>query len=187
MTEEKKTVAKKAPAKKASTKKVETENVEVEEEVKKAIPKEEPRRELTNETQVEVMNNTTGRYGYFGRSGFAMEMTEYGDVLEIPFGELKRMRAEQKRHLEDAFIVLLDEDAVKELRYEKLYEGVFNEEGLDELFHNPDKLAKVLPKMPPTMRETAGSIAKRKFENYELTNTLVKKVIEENLNIKIDA
>lgn len=191
MAEEKKTKApaKKAPVKKAPVKKVEAEDVATQEVVKNVAPAKEnvaEKRKLTNDDEIEVMNNTTGRYGYKGRSGFSIEMSDYGDTVEIPFAELKRMRSEQKRHIEDAFIVILDEDAIKELRYEKLYESVFNTEGVDELLRNPEKLANVLPKMPSVMRETLGTVAKRKLENYEITNTRIKQVIEENLKITID-
>lgn len=145
-----------------------------------------PKKKLMNDDEIEVMNNTTGRYGYRGRSGFSMEMTEYGDIIEVPLGELKRMRAEQKRHIEDAFIVILDEDAVKELRFEKLYQNIFDKEGVEYLLQTPDKLAEVLPKMPKTMRETVGAIAIKKIKNREITNILVKDAIEKSLGIKID-
>lgn len=184
MTEEKKVPKKTTPKKVAPKKKEEV----VEEEVKSPKVKATPtKRQLDNDTNIEVMNNTTGRYGYIGRSGFAMEMSDYGDVLEIPFGELKRMRSEQKRHLEDAFIVILDEDAVKELRYEKLYENIFNDTGLEELLSNPDKLKKVITKMPVTMKQTVATVAKRKFKDGDLYDMRVKKVIEDSLNIKIEA
>jgi len=94
MAEEKK----KKPARKAKTtketkpKEVETveevETQEVEETPKKAVKKEEPRT-LNNNDMIPVMNNTTGRYVYRARSGFGFEMNEYGDIVEIPFGELK--------------------------------------------------------------------------------------------------
>lgn len=149
-------------------------------------PKPVEKRKLQNDDEIEVMNNTTGRYGYRGRSGFAVEMTEYGDVLEIPFGELKRMRAEQKRHIEDAFIVILDEDAVKELRYEKLYENVFDKDSVEELLQNPERLAEVLPKMPKTMRETVGSIAIRRIKNKQIFDMRIKDAVEKSLGIVID-
>lgn len=159
---------------------------EVEKEVVKPTPKVE-KKKLDNDDEVVIMNNTTGRYGYRGRSGFAMEMTEYGDTLDIPFGELKRMRAEQKRHLEDAFIIVLDEDAVKELRYEKLYENIFDRDSVEELLRNPEQLIEVLPKMPSAMKETVGSIAIKRIKNGEIFDMRVKKAVEDTLNVKIDA
>lgn len=180
---EEKEVKKVAPKKKVSPAKVKEDapKVEVKSEPKKVEKK------LTNDTEIEVMNNTTGKWGYLGRSGFAVSMSEYGDVIEIPFGELKRMKAEQKRHLEAPFIVILDEDAVKELRYEKLYEGIVNDYGLEELLGDTEKLEKVLAKMPETMKETTLTIARRKFKSGELYDMRVKKVLEDNLKTKIDS
>lgn len=150
-------------------------------------PKKPVKKKLHNDDEIEVMNNTTGRYGYKGKSGFAMEMTEYGDILEIPFGELKRMRSEQKRHIEDAFIVILDEDAVRELRYEKLYENVFDKDNVEKLLKNPERLAETLPKMPPTMRETVGSIAIKRIKNKQIFDMRIKDAVEKTLGVTIDA
>lgn len=150
-------------------------------------PKKPVKKKLHNDDEIEVMNNTTGRYGYKGKSGFAMEMTEYGDILEIPFGELKRMRSEQKRHIEDAFIVILDEDAVRELRYEKLYENVFDKDNVEKLLKNPERLAETLPKMPPTMRETVGSIAIKRIKNKQIFDMRIKDAVEKSLGVTIDA
>lgn len=185
---EKKQVAKKVvPAKETAKKQVEVKEeaaLKKEPEVKETPKTTKPK--LTADTDIEVMNNTTGYYGYIGKSGFAMDMSEYGDILEIPFSELKRMRAEQPRHLTDAFIVVLNDEAVKELRLEKIYEGIVNNAGLDELLADPKKLKEVIPKMPSTMRETISIIARRKFRTDELYDNRIKKVIEEGLNIKID-
>lgn len=187
MTEEKKIVApaKKTVAKKAPAKKAIEEVTEVVEAVK--VEKKPEKRKIGSDENIEIMNNTTGRYKYVSnRSGFTVEMNDYADLESIPFGELRTMSSSQKRHITDAFIVILDEDAVKELGYEKLYENVVNREGIEELLADHEKLDEILPKMPKTMRETIGAIAKRKFKNKELYDTRVKAVIEKNLAITID-
>ena len=99
MTEEKK-VAKKAP-KKVTPKKEDHKESVAEPIIKKEAVK-PTKRTFDKYDDVEIMNNTTGRYGYNSKSGFALEMEEYGDTLTIPFGELKTMRSNQKRHI--AFI-----------------------------------------------------------------------------------
>lgn len=191
MTEEKKATPRKKVAKKEIVEKVEP--VEVAEEVESESKKEtKPKQQKLNKNDdVVIMNNTTGRYGYISRSGFAVEMNEYGDTVTIPFGELETMRSSQKRHIEDAFIVILDEDAVKQLRYEKLYESVLDEDGVEEILHDTDnghtRLEKMINKMPKTMRETVGAIATRKFKQGDLYDMRIKKVLEDNLKIKIDS
>lgn len=187
MTEEKKTVPRKKTPKKETVEKVEAKTSET---ATEETPKKESKpkqRRLEKNDDITVMNNTTGRYGYTSRSGFAVEMNEYGDTETIPFGELETMRSSQKRHIEEAFIVILDEDAVKQLRYEKLYENVLDEDGVEEVLEDHVRLEKMINKMPKTMRETVGAIASRKFKNGELFDMRVKKVLEDNLKIKIDS
>lgn len=185
MSEEKKVVRKKV-TKKEPVEKVET--VKNEEVVKQSKKEEKPKqRKLSRDDEVLVMNNTTGRYGYISRTGFSIEMNEYGDTVTLPFGELETMRSSQKRHIEEAFIVILDEDAVKQLRFEKLYENVLDEDGVNEVLQDFERLEKMINKMPKTMRETVGAIATRKFKNGELFDMRVKKVLEDNLKIKIDS
>lgn len=188
MAEEKK-IAKKTPGKDKEEKA--TVDTKVVEETKPEKKDTKPKvRTFDKNDDVEIMNNTTGRYGYSARSGFAVEMEEYGDILSIPFGELKTMRSTQKRHIEDAFIVILDEDAVKELKLEKLYENVLDAEGVEDVLndkeHGHERLDKMLPKMPTGMREVVAEIATRKFRSGELYDMRIKKVLEDNLDIKIE-
>lgn len=139
---------------------------------------------LSKDDKVEVMNNTTGRYGYIGRSGYSFELEEYGDTTDVPFGELQAMRSgSQKRHLEDAFIVILDEDAVAELNYTKLYENILDSQGLELILTDIEVLENILPKMPLVMRETFITIAKRKFNEDDISLKVVR-VIEKHLNMK---
>ena len=188
-------MAEKKNTRKSSTKKeapkkaeeVKVEETKTKEEPKKATAKESKAKvKLDKEDKISVMNNTTGRYGYIGRSGYSFELEEYGDITDIPFGELQAMRAgSQKTHLENAYIIILDEDAVEELNYSKLYENVLDSEGVEELLKDGDRLDKVIDKMPIAMKETVVSIAKKKFDNDELRDLFVIKTIEKKLNVKI--
>ena len=142
--------------------------------------------QLSANDLVTVMNNTTGRYGYVGRSGYSFELEEYGDTAQIPFSELQSMRSSsQKRHLEDAFIIILDEAAVAQLNYTKLYEHVLDGKSVEELFSNPHRLEETLTKMPLVMRETVTSIAKQKYMNRTLFDIRIIETIEKCLNVKI--
>lgn len=176
----------KSSAKKEAPKKEESKAKATEEKVETKAKEEKKKVKLSKDDKVPVMNNTTGRYGYVGRSGYSFELEEYGDVTDVPFGELQAMRSgSQKRHLEDAFIIILDEDAVEELNYSKLYESVLDENGVDELLADPERLEKAISNMPVVMRETVVTIAKRKYENRELRDLFVIETIEKNLNVKI--
>ena len=192
MAEEKKA---KKPARKAKAtketkpKEVETvEEVETEEveETPKKVAKKEETRTLSNTDMIPVMNNTTGRYVYRARSGFGFEMNEYGDIVEVPYSELKTMRGEQRRNIEDAFIVILDEDAVNELGYNKLYENVLQKDEVERILKDPDLLADVIDKMPKNMKQTVGAIGVRKFRNREIDSLRVRDILEEKLGIEVE-
>lgn len=179
MTENKKTPVRKRTPKKEVAPEVEVKDTAKTEEPKK---KEAPKK-LAKDEFIPVMNNTTGRYGYIGRSGYSFELEEYGDIADIPFGELQTMRTSQKRHLEDAFIIIMDEQAVKELNYTKLYENILDAEGVESVLEDIEKLEKILPKMPLVMRETFVTIAKRKFKDDDI-NLKAVRAIEKHLDVK---
>lgn len=136
--------------------------------------------------KIAVMNNTTGRYGYIGRSGYSFELEEYGDIAYVPFSELREMLASrQKVHVTSAFIVILDVDAIEELNLQKLYETILDDNGVENLLTQPHKVKDILPKMPKIMRETVISIARRKFKSRELTNLAIADAIKDSVDIDI--
>lgn len=164
------------------------ENVDVVEVVEKVekVETKPVKRELTDSTKVSVMNNTTGRYGYIGKSGYSFELEEYGDIAEIPFSEIRSMvSSSQKRHITDAFIIILDEDVVKELNYTKLYQNILDQEGIENLLANPEKLKEALPNLPTLMRETVLTFARQKVKNNELWDNRVINAIKEIAKIDI--
>lgn len=159
------------------------EKVEVIEKVVESKPVKQP---LTDSDKVTVMNNTTGRYGYVGKSGYSFQLEEYGDTADVPFGELRAMSAsKQKRHITDAFIIILDDEAVEELNYSKLYEDVLDVDGVESILSQPEKLKLTLPKMPKIMRETVITIARQKYKNGELNDLRVINAIKDSVDINI--
>ena len=163
--------------------------LDTQEEKKVDKVKPEPKKEkkkLDKDDYVEIMNNTSGKYGYIGRSGFSVSMSEYGDVVEIPFGELRRMKAENPTHINNAYIIILDDDAVEQLYLGNLYHNIFTRDEVEVLLQNPDKLEIALKKMPNNMRETVGSIAIQRLKDGQIYDMRIKKVVEEGLGVTID-
>ena len=163
--------------------------LDTQEEKKVDEVKPEPKKEkkkLDKDDYVEIMNNTSGKYGYIGRSGFSVSMSEYGDVVEIPFGELRRMKAENPTHINNAYIIILDDDAVEQLYLGNLYHNIFTRDEVEVLLQNPDKLEVALKTMPINMRETVGSIAIQRLKDGQIYDMRIKKVVEEGLGVTID-
>jgi len=96
------------------------------------------------------------------------------------------MRGEKRRNIEDAFIVILDEDAVKELGYSKLYENILQTDEVERILKDPDLLADVIDKMPKNMKQTVGAIGVRKFRNREIDSLRVRDILEEKLGIEVE-
>lgn len=164
----------------------EVEDVIEEVDVKTEAKPEKKREKLKSDDEIEIMNNTSGSYGYIGRSGFSVAMSEYGDVVDIPFGELKRMKAEQSSHINEAYIIILNEQAVEELYLENLYKNIFDRDKVEYILKNPDQLAKALPRMPKSMKETVGSLAIQRLKSGEIFDMRIKKAVEDALGITID-
>lgn len=163
----------------------ETEVKEVIKEEKVEVTHEKKSR-LDRDDYVEIMNNTSGNYGYIGRSGFAVSMSNYGDTVEIPFGELQRMKAEQPTHINNAYIIILNEDAVEQLYLTNLYDNIFTRDEVEYLLSNPDALVNALPKMPTSMKETVGSVAIQRLKDGQIYDMRVKKAIEDGLGVTIE-
>lgn len=148
------------------------------------------KRELTDATKVSIMNNTMGVYGY--RNGnVVLNLSEYGDTGKLTFEEIQRMYSNSttKRHIQEAFVIILDEDVVEELNLKNIYQNVLQPKGVDELFRNVDRLQEVLPKMPKIMQETVVIQARRRFKSEDqferLTDIRIAQVIENELGISI--
>ena len=189
MTETTKTTTTRKP-RTATKAKVEVEQVEtvqeVVEEVKKPVTRQVAKTTLDESDLVTVMNNTTGRYMYKSRDNrTTIELEEYGDTASITFGELKLMFSGQKKHITEAFIIILDEDAVEGINYTKQYQNILDPEQVEELLTKPEVIKEVLPKMPKTMQEVVIYTAKRKFKNDELSDIRIVNAIRDASKINI--
>ena len=189
MTETTKTTTTRKPRTATKTK-VEVEQVEtvqeVVEEVKKPVSRQVAKTTLDESDLVTVMNNTTGRYMYKSRDNrTTIELEEYGDTASITFGELKLMFSGQKKHITEAFIIILDEDAVEGINYTKQYQNILDPEQVEELLTKPEVIKEVLPKMPKTMQEVVIYTAKRGFTSGELTDITIVNAIKDASKVNI--
>lgn len=191
MTEQKTTTTRKR-ATRTKAQPVETiETTNIEEVIVEQPKVEAPvKRELKDDTKILVMNNTMGVYGY--RNGNRrLSLSEYGSTGKLPFEEIEIMYADPNtsRHIQDAFIIILDDDVVEELNLHTVYKNVLDPKGVNELFRNPERLQEVLPKMPKIMQETVVIQARRRFKSEDqfdrLTDIRIAQVITNELGIDI--
>lgn len=156
-----------------------TETVTEKEVVKNVEKKVEPR-VIQDTDRITVMNNTTGVYGYQSKNGFSFDLAAYGETIEIPFGELRIMKAGQdKIHLTDAWIIILDEDVVEALNLTPLYRNIYDDEQVDILLNNSDAIRNNFPLMPKAMQTIIVARAMQKFKANELHDYRVITAIKE--------
>ena len=186
MAEQTTTTRKRAPRKTTTVKNTDEQVIAETKEVVKEVTK----RELTDDTKVTIMNNTMGVYGY--RNGNkAISLSSYGDTAKLTFEEVQSMyaKASTKRDIQDAFIIILDEDVIEEMNLTKLYKNILPPSGVDALFKNPERLQEVLPEMPKIMQETVIIQARRRFQTEDiqqrLTDIRIVQVIENVTGINI--
>lgn len=158
--------------------------VETEQETELEIKTPE-KRILKDTDKITIMNNTTGIYGYTSRNGYEIELEDYGDTLDVPLSELRIMASSQKKHLKEAWIIILDDDVVEEFNLVKDYKTVFTEDGIWQILQSPDKIRAVLPNMNITMKEAVIKMAKRKVEDEELFDHRIFKAIEEVTGVNV--
>lgn len=172
-----------------TTTKTKVDTPTVEEVVQETVEAKEPvveKRVLDNNTEITVMNNNTGRHLYKSKNGYQIDLEEYGDTQEVPFGELKTMYNSAKRHLSDAFLIILDEDAVKALPgLSKQYERILAPHAVDELLKDPELIKELLPKMVQNMQAVVIATARNQFKNGELKDISVAKAIKEAIKVDV--
>jgi len=160
------------------------EQATVTDEKKEEVKMTEPRI-IQDTDKIEIMNNTTGLYGYISRNGYSFDLEEYGDVVRIPMSELRIMFTSQKAHLKKAWIIILDEDVVEEFNLTRDYQYIFTEEEVNNLLQHPDKIRDLFPKMATAMQTIIMSTAKRKVKAGQLYDLRVVQALKDVSGIDI--
>lgn len=165
----------------------EKEVVEVKEPVvEKAPTRSKAKQAIAEDELILCMNGTTGRYGYTAKNGYSIDLDEYGDTVEVPFGELKRLMAsQQKKHLKAGWLVVLDEEAVELLGLKKDYAFIYDQEQVENLIANPMKIEEIFPKMPEGSQAALLVTAKQMYQNGTLVDLRVVNAIRNIANVNI--
>jgi hypothetical protein len=168
---------------KAKTEAVETTAVEAVE-----TPTPAPKREITNDTQVQVMNNTSGKLIYVSpRSHVTWVWEKYGDTDYMTVQELLTMKASHARFFNDQWILVLDDDVVAHLKLERFFEKALSPEELEMYFYLPiDEMESILRRSSPSQQSLIATKAREKYEAGEFTDIYKIKMIEKALDVMIE-
>jgi hypothetical protein len=163
---------------------------EVKEEVKVETKPKVEERKIDGNTPVLVMNNTTGFVSFVNKRTQAEFLIEgYGNFEEMLVSDLINMRSSSPALLNQGYLIILDDDVIKYLRLEKVYENILKPEDIDEFFKQNDvKMREILEKSPRGMKELLFDKAKEMVEqgHPDMDYNSKKRVFEDLFNVKFD-
>jgi hypothetical protein len=139
---------------------------------------------------IAVMNNTDGTLVHHSDRYGRWIFSKYGQVDEIPMAELTRLNNMNRRVLTLPYLIILDEEVVKQLRLDKEYENILMPEDVDNIFKlKVNELDEVMSNMTEGMKKTIASIAYKKWKSKDPKNRLtdIAKVdaIEKHCKVEI--
>lgn len=159
-------------------------------ETKEVVSEKQPKRNIDGNTAVLVMNNTTGFVSFVNKRTQAEFLIEgYGNFEEMLVSDLINMRSSSAALLNEAHLIILDDDVVEYLRLQKVYENILKPEDIDNFFkQNDTKMREILSKSPRGMKELLFDKAKEmvKSNHPDMDYNSKKRVFEETFNVKFD-
>lgn len=118
------------------------EKVSFEPETKTKRKKKQAISQFEDDDIVEVMNGAPSALIYkdtTDKNGFEYKFEKYGDIEEMSFKEVKMMARRHKKFLKNNWIIILDEDVVKELKLEDIQKDFLTVEDFDEILTKDSK------------------------------------------------
>lgn len=164
---------------------------QVTQQVIEPIPQVKPQRpKIDGSTPVEVMNNTTGIVVFKNsRTQAKWILNGYGSFDEMLVSDLTNMRSTSPGLLNNGHLIIMDEDVVKYLRLDKIYDNILEPEDIDNFFDlNDVDMKETITKMPRGMQELLFEKAKERIENNDpsMDYNSKRRVFEELFDKKFD-
>ncbi|HEY8542801.1 MAG TPA: hypothetical protein VIL29_10490 [Pseudothermotoga sp.] len=143
--------------------------------------------EIPPETVIPVMNNTYGRFAHVSDRFGNYVFSEYGQIEEIPMAELHRINHRNRRVLTDPMLIILDEQAIKQLHLESVYEKVFTDpKDIDRLLSkDKETIRKTLERLTDGMKQVIAKVVYERFKNQEFEDLGKIRMIEEVCKVNI--
>lgn len=117
------------------------------------------------------------------KSGNPYEWSDYGDVTDIEYGDLLAMKASKSKFIFAPWIIIEDEDAVKALKLESLYETFAEYEDVEAfLEQSPAKIRAKLADAPIGFKDAISKTAANKIREGTLDSIGTIKAIDDILH-----
>lgn len=142
---------------------------------------------LKNDDLVTIINNTGHDLIYVNEnSGEQFTITGYGAEYDIEFKELKAMKSQQPAFIEKEWLIINDEQAVKQLGLKDYYLNKIMPKMVVNLLENDfDKLKEILINSKPQTKESFAKVIEEKIEKRQFNDYSKILDIENILGIKL--
>lgn len=150
--------------------------------VQESVKEKSRKIEIDRDVMVSVRNVTSGKVIYVSKkTGAVYTWDSYGTEEFLEAGEVITMKSTYPRILTEPWLVIDDEDLIKYLSLDKVYNNMLPLDQLDEFFTWPaEKMENVIKKIPNGIKQLIGEKAR---EIADSLNGYQRKAIEDNLNI----
>ena len=142
---------------------------EKEEKISVATVKEEVEEELTSDTDITVISQTVGKLVLSTEGngvGTVYRFEEFGEVQDIPFGDLKDIVKNKPRFAKEGAYFICNPQAVKKLRLGNQYKNLIDDKTFVNLFDKDAKTIVALYESAPKMQqEQVVSLIQDRLDN----------------------
>lgn len=146
------------------------------------------KKKFNRDDMIPVANNTTGQLVYINpRTKEKWVLNGYGDTAEWPYEEIATCNSTYPKITHAPWLLILNDDVVKNLGLEKVYENIFKPEEVEKFINLPnDKFKEFITKASEGMKPIIVEVIKQKIENGNFDSLSKKRIVEEIYKINFD-
>jgi len=110
--------------------------------------------------------------------GEVFEFEKYGDIIDIPMGDLKALVSHNKSFFQQGVVFIQNEAAVKQLRLKKYYETILSDDVLSHILEQPSaKVIEIYKMASKAQQENIVKMITEKKYNHQSVDANVLKEI----------
>lgn len=136
---------------------------------------------------IEVKNGFNGRLIFENkRTGEVYTWESFGDILDIPFTDLKYAKASQKDFFVRNWFLIDDEDVIEALGVKRFYEHALTEEEFDTLFDlSPSEITSRLSELSDGQKKSLSYKVRKLYSEGKIDSLRVINAFEHSLGINL--
>jgi hypothetical protein len=142
---------------------------------------------LKDEDKVRVMSGSSGTVIYRSDTSRRMwKFTKFGQMDNMPYGELVTIRNSFPRYFREGWIVVLDTKVQDEFKLTEMYKNILTPDNIDEVFTKDiEELTVLVKNLPDGMKNTFINKAQELYDTKKLDSMRVVELIEESFGFSL--